>query len=201
MARIPTTSTTLLRDISGDALHARWGEFVVRYRPMMEAFLREYFPHLDADDIIQETLIALVEKLPQYKYVPKETGYFHNYLTGILKRKALRVCARDKRRGEVMEDFKNTPSVNASDTDAAREEQRWRESIYEIALEQVLADDSIQSRTKQIFLRTAVDGERPEDVAESFGIKRNAVDQAKNRIVEKIRALGEQLGGVDGAKS
>ena len=201
MAHIPTTSTTLLRDISGNALHARWGEFVVRYRPMMEAFLREYFPNLDADDIIQETLIALVEKLPQYKYVPKETGYFHNYLTGILKRKALRVCARDKRRGEVLEDFKNSPNVNAPDTPEAAEEQRWRESIYEIALEQVLADDSIQSRTKQIFLRTAVDGERPEDVAESFGIKRNAVDQAKNRIVEKIRALVEQLGGVDGAKS
>ena len=90
MAQIPVTSTTLLRDISGDALHARWGEFVARYRPMMEAFLRERFPRLEADDIIQETLIALVEKLPQYKYVPEETGHFHNYLTGVLKRKALR---------------------------------------------------------------------------------------------------------------
>ena len=200
MAQIPVTSTTLLRDISGDALHARWGEFVARYRPMMEAFLRERFPGLEADDIVQETLIALVEKLPQYKYVPEETGHFHNYLTGVLKRKALRVCARDKRRAEVMEDVQNEPPPPDASSIEATEEQNWRESIYEIALEQVLADDSIQSRTKQIFLRTAVDGEKPEDVAESFGIKRNAVDQAKNRIIEKIRALVEQLGGVDGHK-
>ena len=39
MAKIPTTSTTLLRDIANDSQHARWGEFVARYRPMMEAFM------------------------------------------------------------------------------------------------------------------------------------------------------------------
>lgn len=165
---------------------------------MMEAFLHDRFPHLDKDDIIQETLIALVEKLPQYKYVPEETGYFHNYLTGILKRKALRCCKADRRRGEVMGEYRNEPQPEAVDKTEEADEKNWREAIYEIALEQVLADDSIQSRTKQIFLRTAVDGEKPEDVAASFGIKRNAVDQAKNRVIEKIRLLVEQLGGIDG---
>lgn len=198
MAQVPTTSITLLRDISGDAMHARWGEFVGRYRPMMEAFLRERFPHLDADDIIQETLIALVEKLPQYKYDPKETGHFHNYLTGVLKRKALRACSQNKRRGEAMADYKQNVLTSTTGTIAGEEEKRWRESMYEIALAQILADDSIQSRTKQIFIRTAIDGENPEEVAKSFGIKRNTVDQAKNRIIEKMRALVEQLGGVDG---
>jgi hypothetical protein len=31
MAKIPTTSTTLLRDLAQDSQHARWGEFVARY--------------------------------------------------------------------------------------------------------------------------------------------------------------------------
>lgn len=197
MGKIPTTSTTLLRDISGDALHARWGEFVARYRPMMEAYVHERFPYIEADDIIQDTLIALVEKLPEYRYNPKETGYFHNYLTGILRRKALTACSKYKRRSEVMSDYKDEPHFCENDED--REEKVWRESIYEIALEQILSDESIQPRTKQIFLRTAIDGEKPEDVAESFGIKRNAVDQAKNRIVEKMRALVEKLEDVDEA--
>jgi len=39
-AMIPETSTTLLRDISGNAENARWPEFVSRYRPMMLAFLK-----------------------------------------------------------------------------------------------------------------------------------------------------------------
>ena len=40
MANIPATSTTLLRNIAQDAQHTRWTGFVVRYRPMMEAYLR-----------------------------------------------------------------------------------------------------------------------------------------------------------------
>ena len=64
---IPTTSTTLLRDIAQDAQNVRWGEFVARYRPMMEAFMRERFPSLEADDVIQETLIALCRVLPSYR--------------------------------------------------------------------------------------------------------------------------------------
>ena len=196
MAEISTTSTTLLREISGDATHVRWGEFVARYRPMMEAYLREHYPCLDVDDIIQETLIALVAKLPEYRYVPKETGHFHNYLTGILRRKALRVCAKDKRRAEVMEDFRLQPKP-PSETIQTAEEKAWRDSIYEIALEQVLADDDIHSQTKQIFLRVAVNGERPEDVAAAFGTTRNSVDQMKRRMIDKLRCLIERLESVD----
>ena len=55
MGLIPETSTTLLKNLAQDAQHVRWGEFVARYRPMMEAFLRKRFPDLEADDIIQET--------------------------------------------------------------------------------------------------------------------------------------------------
>lgn len=79
-AHVPDTSMTLLRDVV-DSRHARWDVLYSRYRPMMEAFLALHFPGLDADDIIQETLIALVDKLPTYRYAPNETGHFRNYLT------------------------------------------------------------------------------------------------------------------------
>ena len=61
---VPTTSTTLLRDIAQEPQHVRWGEFVARYRPMMEAFMRERFPSVEADDVIQETFAALCGILP-----------------------------------------------------------------------------------------------------------------------------------------
>ena len=50
MATIPETSTTLLRDLAQETPHARWDEFVRRYRPMMEAFMQERFPSVEADD-------------------------------------------------------------------------------------------------------------------------------------------------------
>jgi len=118
VAEIPTTSTTLLRDIAKDAQHIRWDEFVARYRPMMEAFLHERFPSVEADDIIQETLIALCRILPSYRYAPDEKGHFHNYLTGILRNKALRQLRKDRQRAEFAIDLQHTEtSVSPIDMD------------------------------------------------------------------------------------
>ena len=80
-SQVPDTSTTLLRDVA-DSQHARWAVFYSRYQPMMLAYLRERFPSLDAEDIIQETFAALANILPDYKYDPEKKGAFHNFLTG-----------------------------------------------------------------------------------------------------------------------
>lgn len=194
MAKVPLTSTTLLKDLAGDARHARWGEFVARYRPMMEAYLRERFPHVEADEIIQETLVALVEALPNYTYSPEETGHFRNYLTGILRHKALRQCRNDVRRHEALDSYREDRADRRQDD----EDGEWRESLLEIALQQLLADESVQGRTKQVFVRTAVNGESPEAVAAAFKIERNAVDQIKSRMTAKLRQLAKALEKADG---
>ena len=199
MTGIPTTSTTLLRDLASDSQHARWGEFAARYRPMMEAFLRERFPSVEADDIIQETLIAVCAALPSYHYAPEEKGHFRNYLTGILRNKALRQLGKNHRQAEIAEMVgSHVPcdrrhAGRASLPDSADDEQSWRESLLEIALQQLLNDDSIQSRTRQVFLRVAVNGDSPNDVATAFGIERNAVDQIKNRMTARLRRIVEAL--------
>ena len=191
MANIPTTSTTLLRDLAQDSQHARWGEFVARYRPMMEAFMRERFPSLDADDVIQETLIELIRVFPVYRYSPKEKGYFHNYLTGILRHRALRMMDEEKRRARLVAEMRH---VNVDADDAA-----WRESLMEIALQQLLADTSVHERTRLVFARVAVNGEKPDDVAAAFGITRNAVDQMKSRMMARLKELVAALEKADGA--
>ena len=198
MAEIPTTSTTLLKDLAKDSQHARWGEFVARYRPMMEAFMRERFPSLDADDVIQETLIELIKAFPVYHYSPREKGHFHNYLTGILRHRALRLADEESRRAA-----RQVPSVGQMVADmpsflAAEEESAWRASLLEIALQQLLSDSTIHERTRQVFARVAVNGEKPEAVAAAFGITRNAVDQMKSRLMARLRELVAALEKVDG---
>ena len=195
MAEIPTTSTTLLRDIAQDSQHVRWNEFVERYRPMMEAFMHERFPSLDADDIIQETLVVLCGILPNYAYDPDEKGHFRNYLTGILRNKALRVLRTERRQTEIAEMVgSRVPrdrgrAGRASLPDSTCDEQRWRESIFELALSRFLADDSVADRTKRIFERMALNGESPEAVAASFKMARHAVDQAKSRAMARLREI------------
>jgi RNA polymerase sigma factor (sigma-70 family) len=208
MAKIPTTSTTLLRNIAQNAQNVRWGEFVARYRPMMEAFMRERFPSLEADDIIQETLVALCRVLPSYRYAPDEKGHFRNFLTGILRNKALRQLRKEQRQAEIAEELRrsrgDTPYQRGDDYGRAGSPlpaddlESWRETLFEIALRQFLADDSIADRTKRIFERTAINGESPEAVAESFKMTRHAVDQAKSRAMARLREIVKDLENVAG---
>ena len=196
MPKIPETSTTLLRDLAQDSRHARWGEFVARYRPMMETYMHTRFPMVDADDAIQETLIALIKVFPVYHYSPEETGAFHNYLTGILRHRALRMIECESRRLDKELKYQEIEGLSASGGNND-DGLSWRESVFEIALQQLLADESINDRTKQVFVRVAVNGEKPEFVAESFGIARNAVDQMKARMKERLRELANMLMKVD----
>ena len=193
MAQIPPTSATLLNDLAHDSQHARWGEFVARYRPMMEEFLHKAFPSVDADEAVQETLVSLIRQMPVYRYVPEEKGHFHNYLIGILRHKALRQLSQTKRQSELREELARDGTSVCRDGETDEDAKAWRLAIFEIALEQYLADDTVQTRTKQIFVRLAVNGEKPEQVAQAFGLKRNAVDQIKNRAMTRLRELVKAL--------
>ena len=187
----PDTSTTLLRDLADCADHPRWGEFVVRYRPLMESYLHEWFPSLEMDDLIQETFVAIAKTLPDYRYVPDEKGHFHNYLTGILHHKALNALKRQNRRNEVTREYALDPSARGIGNDA--DVEKWRETVCEVALQQLLADPSVTGRKRQIFMRTAMKGESPEDVAASLAVSRAVVDQTKKRMMDRLRELVERL--------
>lgn len=198
---IPETSTTLLRNVR-DAEHPRWPEFVAKYRPMMEAYIKAHFPAVEADDVIQETFAALCGILPGYIYAPDEKGHFRNYLTGILRNKARRALRNGDRRAEIndMVGLCNgrAGSQAAPQSAVQDDEQSYREAVFEIALRRFLSDESIADRTKRIFERTALNGESPESVAASFKMTRHAVDQAKSRAMSRLRELVKELESVYG---
>ena len=56
----------------------------------------------------------------------------------------------------------------------------------------------MNNRTREVFRRVAVNGEKPEDVALSFGISRNAVDQMKSRMMARLKKLVGALNEVNG---
>ena len=66
-------------------------------------------------------------------------------------------------------------------------------AVFELAKNEFLSDDKVADRTKRIFERIAINGEDPELVAESFKMKRHAVDQAKSRAIAKVREIVGKL--------
>ena len=155
--------------------------------------MREHFPSVEADEAIAEALIALIDVFGNYRYDPEETGRFHNYLTGILRHKALRLCKQAERERSLRKRAAEEQKVPSDDP----EEENYRKSLFDIAVRQFFADESIAPRTKEIFRRTAIRGESPETVSKSFMMDRHAVDQLKSRSVAKLRKLVEALEKAD----
>ena len=200
---VPVTSLSLLKVLGEDAQSPRWTEFANKYASTIEGFLFKYFPMVDAEEVVQETLIALVENLPLYEYDPDVRGHFRNYLIGIVRYKAIEQLKRYKREVEVKEALETKEQLNWEyEKQAYSVDLRdWRREAYEAALAQFMADPKLSPRDKEIFRRTALQGESPETVAALFGIKRNNVDQIKARMVAKLKELALQYANVCGSQT
>ena len=166
--------------------------------------MRERFPSLDADDVIQETLVAVCRVMPSYRYDPDAKGHFRNYLTGILRHRAFRMLREESRRAKLAADMQRIGDnmsyhvggigrAALPQAVAEADDEAWRESLFETALCQFLADPSVADRTKRIFERTAINGESPDVVAAAFKMTRHAVDQAKSRALGRLRELVNAL--------
>ena len=195
---VPVTSISLLKVLGEDSQSPRWREFLRMYASTIDGFLFKHFPTVDAEDVVQETLRALVEKLPLYEYEPDTKGHFRNYLIGIVRFKAIEQLKRRKREADLRVELeanaqfeweceKQSYSVDLRD---------WQREAYEAALAQFMADKAISTRDKEIFRRVALQGESPEAVAAIFDIKRNNVDQIKARMVAKLKELALRYAGI-----
>lgn len=195
---VPVTSVSLLKVLGKDAQSPRWTEFANKYASTIDGFLYKYFPSVEAADVVNETLMALVEKLPLYEYDPDTKGHFRNYLIGIVRFKAIEQIKKRKRESDIREAVETNAKLEWEyEKESYSVDLRdWRREAYEAALTQFLADDKISTRDKEIFRRVALRGESPEDVAKIFEIKRNNVDQIKARMVAKLKELALRYASV-----
>lgn len=182
---IPTTSITLLKDLANGAAGVRWAEFYRVYEEPMRGFLHAKFPSVEPDDAIQETMAALVKALPDYRCTPDEHRHFRNYLMGILKHKAADLLKRQVRESNARTALRDdgAPAADVS------EDEEWKFAAMEAAVEQLMADPSINPRTREIFRHVALKHEPAADVARLFGVSRNNVDQIKNRLIRRLSEM------------
>lgn len=197
---VPVTSVSLLKVLGQDAQSPRWTEFARLYASTIEGFLYKYFPTVDAAEVVNETLIALVGKLPMYQYDPDVKGHFRNYLIGIVRFKAIEQLKKRRREAEVRDSLETRAKLEWEyESQAYAVDLRdWQREAYEAALGQFMADPAISARDKEVFRRVALCGESPVDVAQLFDLTRNNVDQIKSRLVQKLKSLALAYANVCG---
>ena len=188
---MPSTSITLLKALASGTQNARWAEFVRKYEGTMRGYVGRHYPTVDADDVLQDAFVSLMKALPEYRYTPDEHGHFRNYLLGVVRHKALDAVRRIKSETKKRSSYATERQGGASRQ--PDEDAEWCNSLMHVALEQLMADDSIASRNREIFRHVALLGEPPERVASDFGVTRGNVDVIKARLLSKLKELVASL--------
>lgn len=191
--RTPTTSETLLRNLSRHPDSPRAEEFARLYEPVLRRYVaqsrvcHERLQPADCDDIVQEAFLAVRSALPGFHYNPAR-GRFRSYLRCVVRNAVLRFQKRQK----ASDVSAGAVSVPAPEPDDSSELSL---QVWTLALARVLRSGRFSPNTIAAFRRLALEESPVSDVAREFKLKPNAVYQLKSRILRAVRAELERFGG------
>ena len=191
---IPDTPKTLLRKIAeyenGDDA-AEWERFVELYTPVIRQFVsvREDVVEADADDVVQEIFVRLVNVLRTGTYRP-EKGRFRAYLGTMVRRLLIDRRRRALARGAGYEVPVDDVELLAETPDVAEYvDRRLAEARHDAAVEHVLSRTMLDDRTVAAYRAYALEDEPAAEVAARLGITVNALRQIKFRVGRMIAAV------------
>lgn len=195
------TSETLLRRLREGATDDAWEDFYRLYWPAIVDYGRRVgLDHAQAKDVLQETMLTLMQLLPSFTY-DRGKGRFRNFLFTIVHRKALGRLRRQHRRTRqavqtAVADALYSPELPSTPDDDA--ERKWRESLLVAALRRLESDSRIEAETFSIFAACAIEGQPVAGVAKRFGVTENYVYQVKHRMTRRLTTEVRRLAELSG---
>lgn len=190
------TRQTLLERIRTRHDEESWEDFVHYYRHYIYIICRRMnLPHHDSEEVVQQVLVKLWEKLPEFKY--DTTRRFRGWLctvTGNAVKDFMRKQKSVRKTHESATDEK-CPLQKTSLPDIEEiAEKEWQNYVASLALEKVKKNFSKQ--VFDIFLALN-EGRSRIDVAEEHKLPPNTISVYKKRVVSamcsEIRRLEEEL--------
>ena len=191
---IPDTPQTLLRKIAeyaqGDDA-AEWAKFAELYEPVIRLYIAQSrtVSAADADDIVQDIFIKLVEVLRNGEY-KREKGSFRTYLAAMVRRLLIDRYRRETTR------FGKDGTAPLSDNipsdlpdPSAIVDMRLALARHNAAIDHVLTRTMLEKRTVAAYREYALDGLPAAEVAARYGMTVNNLRQLKHRIDRMIAAV------------
>lgn len=194
---IQTRPSLLNRLKSGDDAES-WQEFYRVYGKLVRDFaLQAGLTDTEADEVVQETAIAMARNLPEFRYDPKVC----RFKTWLLNQTSWRIKDRIKKRQRAerpaggspvppSDDTARTATINRVPDPAAANldtlfETQWRKNLLAAALERVKPKFSLKQF--QIFDLHALKEWPAADVAKSLGVSLANVYVTKHRIAAAVK--------------
>ena len=189
-----STSVSLLETLRQSPDNAlAWERFVVRYRPMLIRWCREWgLQGADAEDVAQDVLARLTAVLGKFRY--DQSRCFRAWLKTLAHHAwsdatAARLRFVDRR---VVDRLQSNEA--RADLQRRFEEQYDRE-LMEMAMERVRA--RVSGPTWAAFQLLAIDRCSGAEAAEQLGLSVASVFVARHRVQQQIKLEVERLGGLD----
>jgi RNA polymerase sigma-70 factor (ECF subfamily) len=180
----------LLQEARDCTNNEAWRQLVSQCKPLLYGWLRRQgIQHVDADDLVQETLATLALEAPAFQ-PNRHPSAFHCWLHKVLMNRLLNfrrsqqvrsICHADS---ELLDQLADT--IDDSRSDLTR---RWdEEHARHIARQMMLRiETEFQPKTWQAFLSLAMEGVDPKLVAAELGLSLDSVYAAKSRVLRRLR--------------
>lgn len=177
-----------------------WREFFDTYWRLIYGFaLRRGLGHDEAQEVVQETVVAVAKSIGRFHYDPKVSA-FKTWLLNVTRSKIANQFARRARHPAASGDFTGSagstplmhriPDEQSGQWNAAWEEE-WQKNLMESALQRVKRRVSIEQY--QMFDLFVVKQWPARDVARTLGVTIGHVYVAKHRVAklvqQEVRAL------------
>jgi len=183
-----TTSVSLLERLRKRDEQEAWERFVQLYSPLLSHWARRLgLDGQDADDLVQDVFIVLVQKLPEFRYDASQ--HFRGWLWTVIHNKW-------RERGRRPAPPTPTPLEaldGATEPDVADvvSEAEYQAYLLKRALE--LGRGEFQETTWRAFWECVVADRSTAEVALELGLSENAVYLAKGRVLRRLR---QELAGL-----
>lgn len=196
---IPTRAT-LLQRLKNWQDEASWQDFFKIYENLIRGVaLQSGLSQAEAQDVVQETMMAVAKNIPDFKYDPAVCSF----KTWLLNMTRWRITDQIRKRGPAhgnsLPGLTDTPDTQttaelidpAGDKLNAIWEHEWEKRLLDAAVSNVKR--RLEPEKYQLFDFYVNKGWDPEKVARSFNVSANQVYLAKSRIEKLIAEEVERI--------
>lgn len=182
------TSLTLLERLQQRPDPETWQRLLDIYAPLIGRWLdRTPLQHADHEDLIQEVLKIIVQKLPEFQR--RREGSFRAWLRVVTANRLKEHWRSEKYRPQSMGDTDFLKKLQELEDPHSALAQAWDTEHDRHVVRRLLEliGPQFESATLEAFRRVVLEGQKPAQVAANLNISINAVLLAKSRILRQLR--------------
>jgi RNA polymerase sigma factor (sigma-70 family) len=182
--RFLATRRTLLHRLQNLDDRAGWQEFFEIYWRLIYAVAkRSGLDEFEAEEAVQETIITVARKIPEFRYDPS-IGSFRGWLLTIARwRIADQFRKRSVEESATPEQITDLAVTNFENVWA----EEWERHLLGSALE--ILKRKVSPEQFQLFECYVIKGWSAQKVAETLGVRANSVYLAKNRLSPMLQDI------------